>query len=91
MAYRWEGSFPKEFRRAGAKSGEKVHPLVVLCEIKLKEGLSRQEAEREVSDLAQKLREKDGGYADSLVEEMGYKQAIERTRPNYDNLRIERL
>ena len=77
---RKEGNFPEEFRRAGATVKEKAPAVVVLREIKLKEGLSKQEAELEVSKLAQKLKQGDG-YADSLVEEMGYTEAIERTKP----------
>lgn len=77
---RKEGNFPEEFRRAGATVKEKAPAVVVLREIKLKEGLSKQEAELEVSKLAEKLKQRDG-YADSLVEEMGYTEKIKQTKP----------
>lgn len=79
---RKESSFPKEFRRAGATDKEKAPAVAVLHEIKFGEGLSKQDAECEVSKLAQKLKQGDG-YADSLVEEMGYAEKIERTKPVY--------
>lgn len=84
---RKEKKFPQEFRRAGA-TGEDVAPaVVVLHEIKLKTGLSKQDAECEVSKLAQKLKQGDG-YAGSLVEEMGYTEKIERTKPTYVDVHI---
>lgn len=80
---RKEGSFPKEFRRAGAEDREKAPAVAVLHEIKLETGLSKQDAEREVSKLAQKLTQGDG-YAVSLIEEMGYAEKIERTKSVYE-------
>lgn len=79
---RKESSFPKEFRRAGATDKEKAPAVAVLHEIKFGEGLSKQDAERQLSELAAKLKQGDG-YADSLVEEMGYAEKIERTKPVY--------
>ncbi len=79
---RKESNFPKEFRRARATDKERAPAVTVLHEIKLKTGLSKQEAERRLSELAEKLKQGDG-YADSLVEGMGYAEKIERTKPVY--------
>ena len=77
---RKESNFPEEFRRAGAASGQKAPAVAVLHEIKFGEVLSKQGAERQLSELAEKLKQGDG-YADSLVEEMGYTEKIKQTKP----------
>jgi hypothetical protein len=84
---RKEVNFPKEFRRVGASVKGKAPAVVVLREIKLKEGLSKQEAELEVLKLTEKLKQGDG-YADSLVEEMEYAEKIERTKPTYMDVHV---